>query len=255
VIQDAVILAAGMGTRIRQSDSDLPKPLHEVGGVSLLNRTILSLRNGGVRRVVVVTGFMATALDAAIDAHRDFYAAHGVVIETVFNPDYALSNGISVVVGGRRCDGPFVLSMADHLYSNTIVEMLRAQDLGKADLYLATDTRIGSILDLDDATKVRSLDGKIVQIGKTIQTYDRIDCGVFVVGHALLDALDQVREERKSADKPTGDCSLSQGVQKLAERGRARIADIGDAWWQDVDTPADMSHAVAVLQHAALVEP
>ena len=248
MIEEAVILAAGMGTRIRKDDSDLPKPLHVVDGLSLLNRTIVSLRRGGVLRVVVVTGFMAPVVEAAIEADRAVYVANDVTVTTVRNAEYTLSNGISVVVGGRQCSGPFILSMADHLYSSELVQMLRRQDLTAADLYLATDTRIASILDIDDATKVRSHDGHIVQIGKAIPTYDRIDCGVFLVGQPLVDALAQVREENVSNEAPTGNCSLSQGVQRLADRGRARIADIGDAWWQDVDTPEDMSHALATLQ-------
>ena len=240
MIRDAVILAAGKGTRLRQSDDDLPKPLHRVGGVPLIKRTILSLAEGGVTRVVVVTGFMAPLIREALDGDKDF---EGVTIELAHNDDFDKSNGISVIVGGRRCTGPFLLSMADHIYTSAIVKLLAAQDLAAADLYLATDKRITEQLDIDDATKVRSEDGRIVEIGKTIATYDRIDCGVFCVTQTLVDTLEEVRKER-------GDCSLSNGVQRLAERGRARVADIGDAWWQDVDTPADRAHAEKALGSA-----
>lgn len=232
MIRDAVILAAGKGTRLRTSEDDLPKPLHQVGGVPLIKRVIRSLADGGVTRVVVVTGFMAPAIREALAGDTSL----GVTIELAHNDDFEKSNGISVIVGGRRCAGPFLLSMADHIYASEVVRLLAAQDLAAADLYLATDTRIGDVLDLDDATKVRSADGRIVAIGKTIPTYDRIDCGVFCVTQALVTALDELRAQR-------GDCSLSHGVQRLAERGRARVADIGDAWWQDVDTPADRMHA------------
>lgn len=239
MIRDAVILAAGKGTRLRQSDDDLPKPLHRVGDVALIKRTILALADGGVSRVVVVTGFMASMIRDAVTGDADYERA-GVQIELVHNEDFEKSNGISVIVGGSRCAGPFLLSMADHLYTSAIVRMLAAQDLNVADLYLATDTRIHDVLDIDDATKVRSEDGRIVEIGKQIATYDRIDCGVFCVTQRLVEALEELRQER-------GDCSLSHGVQRLAERGRARVADIGDAWWQDVDTPADRAHAEKAL--------
>jgi 1L-myo-inositol 1-phosphate cytidylyltransferase len=235
MIRNAVILAAGKGTRLRQSDDDLPKPLHRVGGVPLIKRTILALAEGGVSRVVVVTGFMAALIQETLNADRDFDAA-GVQIEFVHNAEFEKSNGISVITGGRRLDGPFLLSMADHIYASSVVALLASQDLTVADLYLATDPRIGDVLDVDDATKVRTENGRIVEISKTLSTYDRIDCGVFCVGQRLVEVLEQVRSER-------GDCSLSNGVQRLAELGRARVADIGNAWWQDVDTPADREHA------------
>jgi CTP:molybdopterin cytidylyltransferase MocA len=63
---------------------------------------------------------------------------------------------------------------------------------------------------------------------------------VFAVTPRLLDALAEVRAER-------GDCSLSHGVKRLAEQGRARVVDIGDGYWQDVDTPADRARAEAAI--------
>jgi dTDP-glucose pyrophosphorylase len=63
---------------------------------------------------------------------------------------------------------------------------------------------------------------------------------VFCVTPALLAALEDVRVER-------GDCSLTDGVRKLAERGRARVADIPGGFWQDVDTPEDRAHAERML--------
>jgi choline kinase len=111
-----------------------------------------------------------------------------------------------------------------------------------ADLWLCVDRRIDEVYDIDDATKVRTDgQGRIVAIGKQLHGYDAIDCGVFAVGSALLDQLAALREER-------GNCSLSEGVQVLAATGRARVADIGDAFWQDVDTAGALARAEGILQ-------
>jgi len=37
--------------------------------------------------------------------------------------------------------------------------------------------------------------------------------------------------------KQSGDCSLADGVRLMAADNKVRAIDIGDAWWQDVDTP------------------
>jgi len=235
MLPDAVILAAGKGTRLRAAGDDLPKPLHTVGGVPLIKRTILTLARAGVTRVVVVTGFGADLVRRALERDADYERA-GVTLELAHNAEFDKANGVSVLVGGAALPGPFLLSMADHLYTPAIAARVGAQDLGAADLYLATDTRLDQALDLDDATKVRSDGVRILEIGKTIPTYDRIDCGVFAVTRALLDALTAVRAE-------AGDCSLTDGVRRLAQQGRARVVDIGEDFWQDVDTAADLASA------------
>lgn len=237
MVDQAVILAAGKGTRLRETADALPKPLTEVGGVPLLKRTILTLAAAGARRVVVVTGFMADVVRSTVE--RDA-SLGGLQIEFAHNPEFELANGVSVMVGGRACTGPFALSMADHIYSPTIPRLVMASDFDAADLYLATDPRIDTVLDIDDATKVRSDRGAIVEIGKQLTSYDRIDCGVFAVGQRLLEVLAAERAER-------GDCSLTDGVRRLARLGRARVVDIGTERWQDVDTPADREHAERAL--------
>src|SRR5690349_3820776 len=141
MIRQAVILAAGKGTRLRTSDDDLPKPLHTVGGVPLIKRTIRALAGAGVTRVVVVTGFGADLVRRAIESDAD-YARAGVTIELRHNAEFDKANGISVLTGGAALSGPFLLSMADHLYVPAIAARVGAQDLSAADLYLATDPRI-----------------------------------------------------------------------------------------------------------------
>ncbi|MBA3458020.1 MAG: NTP transferase domain-containing protein [Deltaproteobacteria bacterium] len=239
MIRQAVILAAGKGTRLRAEGDELPKPLHVVGGMPLIKRTILTLGAAGVTKVVVVTGYQAAAVRAAL--LDPAYAAAGIEVVPVHNADFEKANGISVLVGGGALTGPFMLSMADHMYTPAIARLVASQDVTAADLFLATDVRTKDILDIDDATKVRSEDGQIVEIGKQLTAFDRIDCGVFAVTPRLLEELVRVRAER-------GDCSLTDGVRRLAEARRARVADIGDELWQDVDTPADRSHAEALFK-------
>jgi len=239
MIRQAVILAAGKGTRLRAEGEELPKPLHVVGGMPLIKRTILTLGAAGVTKVVVVTGYQAEAVRAAL--LDPAYAAAGIEIVPIHNAEFDKANGISVLVGGRALTGPFMLSMADHMYTPAIARLVASQDMSAADLFLATDVRTGDILDIDDATKVSSEAGHIVEIGKQLTAFDRIDCGVFAVTPRLLEELDAVRTAK-------GDCSLTDGVRRLAEARRARVADIGDELWQDVDTPADRAHAEAVFE-------
>ncbi len=235
MIREAVVLAAGKGTRIRASEAALPKPLQPVLGVSLLERTLRTLEAGGVERVHVVVGFLAERI-------REAAATFDVGLDVRFidNPEFDRSNGVSVLATRGHVSGPFVLSMSDHVYDVSVARLAAGAEMALADLHLCVDRRIGEVYDIPDATKVCTQDGFIVDIGKELASYDCIDCGVFAVGPALLGALDEVRRQR-------GDCSLSDGVRLLAARRRARVLDIGDAFWQDVDTPGALDRAERIL--------
>jgi choline kinase len=230
MIKRALILAAGFGSRLREGGLDVPKPLQVVRGETLLVRTVTTLAAAGIEDVWVVVGFRAEVLEAAIAADAARWSALGVRVHTILNPEFEKSNGVSVLCAQGVVAGPFVLSMSDHVYDVAVARVAAESDMAAGDLYLCVDRRVAEVYDIDDATKVATEDGRIVDIGKTIPTFDCIDCGVFAVNDALLASLAAEKARR-------GDCSLSDGVKHLAGSGRARVADIGDAFWQDVDTP------------------
>ena len=78
----------------------------------------------------------------------------------------------------------------------------------------------------------------IVDIGKEITRYDAFDTGMFLCSPALFDILESAKKE--------GNCSLSDGMRILGRDGRLRAFDIGDAAWQDVDTPEALAYAESI---------
>jgi 1L-myo-inositol 1-phosphate cytidylyltransferase len=76
---------------------------------------------------------------------------------------------------------------------------------------------------------------RIVAIGKNLRNYNAIDCGLFVCPREIFDYLQQAQKN--------GDCALADGVRLMAAEGKVRGMDIGDAWWQDVDTPEMLRRA------------
>ena len=163
MIRDAVVIAAGLGSRIFRGGDPLPKPLLSVGGVSLLKRALLTLAAGGITRACVVIGFMGERIRAALAGDPEIASA-GLQVEFVDNPDYHLANGVSVLAAREWITGPFVLSMSDHIYDVVLARLAAQADLLDADLVLCVDRRLGEIYDMDDATKVRTEDVRIVDI-------------------------------------------------------------------------------------------
>jgi choline kinase len=233
-----VILAAGLGSRLRQ-ESEVPKPLMSIHGRPLVLRVLDRFLEAGIDSAVVVLGHCADEVRDGIENHNQ-----GIRIMFTVNPKFELSNGLSVlaakpVVGDR----PFFLSMSDHIFERSIIEGLAAAELPQGGLVLAVDRKLDSIYDMEDATKVQTDGrGRIARIGKQLEQFDAVDSGLFLASPALFDAIDEHSRER--ADR---DCSLSEGVETLARRGLARVHDIGDGRWQDVDTPGSMAHAKKIF--------
>lgn len=236
-LRTGVILAAGFGSRLQGvSATTSLKPLTSVAGTPLLVRAIRSLEVAGCARVVVVTGFGAE--DVASQVHR----AHRGAAELIFaeNTRYDLRNGVSVLTAAPHVPGEFILMMADHVVGDEVMALAGAHKPVSNGATLLVDYKLSTIFDMDDATKVLSNGDQIRAIGKQIPDYDCVDTGVFVCTAGLMAALESVYEN-------TGDASLSEGVQALADTGRMRILDIGDGFWQDVDTPEMLAHAERVL--------
>jgi 1L-myo-inositol 1-phosphate cytidylyltransferase len=245
MIKQAVILAAGKGTRLRAGGNQLPKPLHVVAGEPLLRRTIRTLRQAGVEHVAVVVGYQSELIRNALEQDTQI-ADMGVTVRCIDNHAFEKSNGISVLAAGKVLQGNFLLSMSDHVYQPSVAALVANADMSNTDLVLAVDRRVAEVYDIDDATKVRTNGNDIVDIGKQLASYDCIDCGVFAVTTGLVAELAALYAKH-------GDCSLSAGVLALASKRRARVADIGDAFWQDVDTPEALQRAESEMQRLRLV--
>lgn len=230
---DALILAAGFGSRLR--DISISKPLTPVAGIPLLELGIRQAARAGAGRVVVATGYQAEMVEAALPV---LAARAGVEVLAQRVEDWSRLNGHSVMAGASRIEGDYLLMMADHIFSGSILADLARQGRSDRGVTLAVDRRIDSpLVDPDDATWVRTdARGGIRTIGKTIGTYDAVDCGAFLATPELAAAI----AAAVAAGLPG---SLSDGMQRLADAGRAATMDIGDAWWIDVDDP--WAHALA----------
>ena len=140
-IEKAVILAAGRGTRMRELTNDLPKPMLEVRGKPVLQHIIEGLRDAGVRKLLIIVGYHA-------DAVQNFFgdgSRYNVDIQYVTQ---VMQDGTGRVVNLARDfvgDTPFVLSYGDILVDptnykrvadlpanvETIITVTRGEDVSK----------------------------------------------------------------------------------------------------------------------------
>jgi len=229
----ALIIAAGQGTRLRPIGDT--KPLVSLLGLGLIERVILTAKKSGIKEFCIVTGYNGEKIrDALSDGKK-----YGVKIEYIQNDSWTRGNAISVLKARDSFTESFVLLMADHNYDHRILDRLLKTKIGDDECILCVDKNPKEHLNIDDATKVRTVDHIIEAIGKDLDDYNCIDTGIFICNPVIFDALEQ------SIAK--GDEGLSGGIKILAQRHKMRYMQLEDNFWIDVDDKTDRKNAELLI--------
>ena len=227
--KQAVILAAGNGSRLASVSGSLPKPLVDFKGKPILEHVMLSAQEAGIRDFVVVVGYRGNVIRSHFACDPRFN------ITWVENPDYHKANGVSLLKARHLIHDPFLLLMSDHLFQPQTAAALLKQPICDDEVILAVDEKLDTIFDMDDATKVCRMGDHIIDIGKQIRCYDAVDTGMFLCSPVIFGWL--------QASKTDDNCSLSDGMRQMAQRRKLRAFDVGEGLWQDIDSPATLAYA------------
>ena len=118
MVTTAVIMAAGLGSRFGKMTETMPKGFIEVGGQSMVIRSIETLIACGMKRIIIGTGYKKEAFEALKAKYPQ--------IECVFSPRYAETNSMYTLWNCREAigDDDFILLESDIIYSkNAITEL------------------------------------------------------------------------------------------------------------------------------------
>jgi choline kinase len=230
----AVILAAGMGTRLRALQSELPKGLITIGDVSLVPRSIQLLRAHGVTDIVLVTGWRA-------EAYEKFLAENFPDVRCVNNPDFATTGSMhSLFLTRGAVRGDFLLLESDLLYEPRALSRLLAAPRGDIVLLSGTTGQGDEVLTyansagrLGALTKKRRDDapsvGEFTGISRVTAEFFEKLCGHF---------------ETLGAAK-AGNYHYDDGFTALAAVHPIELLLVEDLVWCEIDDPAHHARALA----------
>jgi choline kinase len=230
----AVILVAGVGSRLRPLTDDRPKALMDLGGETILGRALRLLRSAGVHDIVLATGYREDQIRGAL-------TALGIEAKIAANPEYATTqNSVSLALCREALSGKSFFKLdGDVVFQPAVLERLQSSD---AELAVAVD----SLRALDaEAMKVSAEGGKITRFGKGIAL------GEAVAETIGIERLTQAAGERVFASIGAGiragrrDRYYEDFYSELVEQGAlgARAVEVGDLAWSEVDTFEDLERA------------
>lgn len=227
-----VVLAAGVGRRLRPMTLGRPKVLLPVRDKPLISYPIEALVSAGITEIAVVVGYQAPTVMAELGDGSRF----GGRLKYVVNPHYWGGNALSVRCLKQWTAGePFVLCMGDHIIEPALVSRLLATSFITETLCVDLALREG--YQAAEATKVLvDARGCIQRIGKELISWNALDTGAFLLTHRFIEAIEELFPERGFA------VEISDVIRWLVSRGhRFATCEVTGCFWADVDTEEDFN--------------
>ena len=234
-----VILAAGMAKRLRPLTDEKPKCLLEVGGKTLLQRTVDAMISAGIKEFVVVTGYRENMIREFLTARYPQYT-----INFIDNPDYEHNNNIfSLWLAMEKLHGNGVLLMDSDILCDpdavrrvarkTVPALAMQQhELGEEEMKIVVDA-----------------EGRITEISKTCSPKDAIgeSVGIEKMNEEYTEAIYQ--ELRKMIlEEGLIDIFYERAFERLIpQRHTFEVVDTTDLFSYELDTPEDLEKASAAL--------
>jgi NDP-sugar pyrophosphorylase family protein len=245
-----MILAAGLGTRLRPLTNDRPKALVEVAGRTLLEITLSRLRAFGVSEVIVNLHHFADLVIAYLKAHDNF----GMRIE-VSREDVLLDTGGGLKKAGwffledPKSDEPFLLHNVDVISTIDFANMVQAHKGNQALATLAVQERESSRQLLFDEHQQlcgrRAGRDKAPEITRPARRLESLAfSGIHIISPRLLAMM-----------KEEGIFSIIDSYLRLAASGEKIAAFRADEYyWRDLGKPDDLRQAARDLEQKVLLQ-
>lgn len=216
----AVILAAGRGSRLRGVTKGVPKCLLPVGSTTIIEYQLALLRRLGIEEIAIVTGYRADEVRRAL----------GEAYHYILNPRFRTTDTLySLWLAHDWVRGDVLLCNGDVVAHPQIYQRLLASS-GNA---LTYDTRLREEADM----KVKSAEGRVQAVGKGLppQAIDGESLGLLKVSAVSLPSL--FEQVKKLLDEGGEKQFWPAAISRLVERDRVAALDVAGLPWTEIDDP------------------
>jgi NDP-sugar pyrophosphorylase family protein len=237
----AMVLAAGLGTRLRPLTNERPKALVQVADRTLLEITLRRLAGFGVRDVIVNVHHFADMIVEYLRANKNFGMRIEISRETeLLDTGGGLKKAAWFFAGDSE---PFILHNVDVISTIDCLEMLRFHTSNKALATLAVqDRQTSRYLIFDESLRLcgRRLvrEQKLESVRPALQTQELAFAGIQVLSPRFLSMMTE-----------ESSFSIISSYLHLAGKGEAILGFRADAYyWRDLGKPESLAQATAELE-------
>jgi glucose-1-phosphate thymidylyltransferase len=233
----AVVLAAGEGTRLRPLTKDKPKGMVEIDGEPLLTHVFDQLVDIGVEEIVVVVGYLKENI---ISHFGDEF--EGIPITYTHQRE---QNGLAhaLLTVEDHIDDDFVLMLGDNVFDANLEEVVDRQRERHTDAAFLVEE-----VPLSEASRYGVCDTN--ELGEIVDVVEKpeeppsnlVMTGFYTFTPAIFHACHLVQPSDR------GEYELSEAIDLLIESGRTIDAIEMDGWRIDVGYPEDRDRAEERLQ-------
>jgi choline kinase len=223
----AVILAAGKGSRLGKAADGLPKCLIQVGGRTLIRHQLDALADAGVGPVLVLIGYGADLVRETVGSSAEF----------LLNPRYAATNSLHTFYLSRKwIQGPVLILNSDVIAHPRLLEAL----LRSGEDSLAYDSLSGYA---PEHMKVAVRDGKVTNLSKDLpeESASGENVGMLYLSRQTLEIVFDQAEKLVAADRT--DAFLAEAIRASLGLIELKAVDVAGIPWTEIDTPHDLDRA------------
>lgn len=231
-MKTAIILAAGVGSRLRPLTDNMPKCCVRVADQSLIRRVVQQLLSiSKDMSIYVVTGYRGEAI------HSELSEINGE-IQFIENPDYQTTNNMEscrLALAQRREHGPSLIINADCIYDDSIIEQMV--------LTGASNIAIDSNKYFEENMKVRLVDGRVMEISKTISEGADVATSIDIYSFTAEDVAKLLAIMERYHQR--GDLTqwTEVAINDLARDVEIGVVDVVNGRWAEIDNLDDLSYA------------
>ena len=228
----AVLLAAGLGSRLGSLTERIPKALITVGGKPLLAYAAAFARAAGAHPIIVVGGFGFPQVAAEV-------ARLGLPVRLLENPAFRDGNLMSLTAARPYLEDAdeFLLMNIDHIYRPAIAA-LAAAPAADVTAFVDTDRTLGA----DDMKVERDDAGRVGRIAKTLERWDAGYVGMTKVPRAAAARYWAAVDAALAAEGRA--IHVERVLARLADAGTPPACrDISGHGWLEVDLPEERDRA------------
>ena len=228
MIENALILAAGKGTRMWPLTENSPKPLLPICGLPIIERQIQELKKIGVKKLYILIGYQMKELSDYLGKNKNGIDIQYIVQKEQKGTGHAVNQAKNIIKGNFYC-----------INGDLIVDSKNLERLKKKKDELTM--MVTKVKDGSNFGVIESMNDRLVSINeKGISGKSTINAGIFLFNEKIFDAIDNIEKSIR------GEYELTDALQAISND--IHILEY-QGFWKDIGAPWDLITANEKYMH------